>query len=326
MENKNSYFFLDLRIPNSKLKNETYKDRLTDSVDLVLASMGVNDEVDQYVRNTNDRIIYFFKTHKRKRRGQLVKFCERYLPEEQRFIAKGITRLNSIELKVKLNQHKEYKDKAKKESTYKGEDIKILDERKNWKPWQLTMFNAFFNDNYSFKKPREREIYSIVDLKGRSGKSIFYKWLMVNIGEDEIGKVTFGTASQLRSSVIQMGEKKLYLLDLSRSKGKADSEEDLMAVLENIADGMVSSPMYGKAASLLMEPPHIMITSNYLLDYGLLSMDRWRVYILQDDNSLGPVNQIFKDKEYREKILLEQEKMQQKRKILKSLKKEQKSF
>jgi hypothetical protein len=45
--------------------------------------------------------------------------------------------------------------------------------------------------------------------------------------------------------------------------------------------------MYGKGASLLMKPPHIVITSNYLLDYELLSMYRWRVYEIKRDGTLG---------------------------------------
>lgn len=129
---------------------------------------------------------------------------------------------------------------------------------------------------------------------------------MVRVGDEHIGRITFGTASQLRSSVITMGPKKLYLLDLTRTKGRADNEHDLMSALENIIDGMIISPMYGKAGKLLMEPPHIMITSNYLLDYELLSLDRWRVYELQNNGSLGPENEIFKNPEKRKEILRKQ--------------------
>lgn len=59
----------------------------------------------------------------------------------------------------------------------------------------------------------------------------------------------------------------MYILDLTRTRGKNDSEDDLMSSLESIVDGMVFSPMYGKGATLLMELLHILITSNYLLDY-----------------------------------------------------------
>jgi hypothetical protein len=69
---------------------------------------------------------------------------------------------------------------------------------------------------------------------------------------------------------------------------------------------MVFSSMYGKAASLIMEPPHILITSNYLLDYELLSMDRWRVYEIKSDGTLGIQNEIFERPEKRKEILRKQ--------------------
>jgi hypothetical protein len=216
-----------------------------------------------------------------------------------------ITKAFLNEQLLKLNKT----EKFQKQTTpikYDGDDIKILDNPKNWKPWQVEIYKKFFNSDRSFKKPEERIIYSIIDLEGKSGKSIFYKWLMVHIGDEHIGRITFGTASQLRSSVINMGPKKLYLLNLARAKGRDDRKFDLMASLENVIDGMIISPMYGKAAKLLMEPPHILITSNYLLDYELLSMDRWKVYELQKDGSLGPKNEIFRNPEKRKEILRKQ--------------------
>lgn len=48
MENKNSYFLLDIHLPNNKITNEIYQDQLRNSVDLVLASMGVEEEPEEY--------------------------------------------------------------------------------------------------------------------------------------------------------------------------------------------------------------------------------------------------------------------------------------
>ena len=89
------------------------------------------------------------------------------------------------------------------------------------------------------------------------------------------------------------GPKKMYILDLTRTKGKGDSEHDLLSVLESIVDGMIYSPMYGKCKTLLMEPPHVRITSNYALDYTLLSLDRWKVYEIKENGTLGIENEIL---------------------------------
>lgn len=307
MENKNSYFLLDLKLPTSKIENETSKDQLKDSVDLILSSMGVEDEAEEFEKDDKSRLLYFFKTSKRKRKGQLVKFCQRYLPEDQVYTADGITKSYLNEQLIRLQINENFHQKSKK-LEYTGEDIQILNEKKNWKPWQLQIFNEFFYEDFSFQKPREREIYSLVDIEGQSGKSIFYKWLIVKIGEEDIGTISFGTATQLRSSIINMGPKKLYILDLTRTKGSSDSEEDLMSALESTKNGMIFSPMYGKGRTLLMEPPHIIITSNYLLDYELISKDRWKVYELKQDGSLGKENEIFTNPSKRKEILKRQHK------------------
>jgi hypothetical protein len=314
MENKNSYFIIDLKIPNYKSENDHYHDKLKDSVDLILASMGVEEEPEQYQKKDKNRMIYFFKTSKRKRKGQLVKFCNRYLPGEVTYRAEGITKSYLNEELIRLNRSENFqKEESLNSKKYNGDDIKILDTPENWKPWQREIFNKFFNADLSFKKPEARTIYSLVDIEGNSGKSIFYKWLIVKVGEEHIGSISFGTASQLRSSVINMGPKKMYFLDLTRTKGRDDSEHDLMSALESIANGLVFSPMYGKGTSLLMEPPHIMMTSNYLLEYELLSLDRWRVYEIKEDGTLGRENEIFQNPSKRKEILRQQNKKTQQR-------------
>lgn len=43
----------------------------------------------------------------------------------------------------------------------------------------------------------------------------------------------------------------------------------------------------------MMKLQHIIISSNYLLDYELLRMDRWKVYEITQDGTLGRENEIF---------------------------------
>ena len=57
MENKNGYFVLKIGIPENKIEN---------SVDLVLASMGVEENSEEnFIKDDNSRLIYIFKTKQR---------------------------------------------------------------------------------------------------------------------------------------------------------------------------------------------------------------------------------------------------------------------
>ena len=59
--------------------------------------------------------------------------------------------------------------------------------------------------------------------------------------------------------------------------------------------------MYGHGTTLLMEPPHIIVSSNYHMKYHLLSKDRWNVFTITEKHKLKNVNisrQISKQKSY----------------------------
>ena len=65
-----------------------------------------------------------------------------------------------------------------------------------------------------------------------------------------------------------------------------------MSVLEDLKSGLVTNVMYGSGKTLIMEPPHIIVSSNYILKYELLSEDRWDVYQITSSNKLKQINQI----------------------------------
>lgn len=58
--NKNSYFILDLPIPNSSVIPPHYEDDLADSVDLIFNSMGVSNQTITFKKKDKSRYIYFF--------------------------------------------------------------------------------------------------------------------------------------------------------------------------------------------------------------------------------------------------------------------------
>jgi hypothetical protein len=283
-ENKSSFFILELAIDNNENTN-FYREQLENNVDLILSAMQVSDICYKFDNKNKSNILYFFKSNKRKRKGELARYCQRYLPEEQQYKVEGIRSQDFEEQVNRIKKNNNFFMKSEpeiiqKNNDYKGSDLIRFENPKDWYPWQNQIYNSIFEKVEQvdrFKKPDPRHILSLVDKKGNTGKSSFFKWLYYKYPKN-IGRIGYGSASQLRSSVVNIGKKELYIIDLSRSKSKNDRQEDLLSVLEDLKSGLVTNAMYGSGRTLLMEPPHIIVSSNYNLDYNLLSEDRWEVY------------------------------------------------
>jgi len=301
MDKKNAYFYINLNIPKEFSNSEYLSTQLSNSVDLILYSMGVsndNKHLHIFKKINGTRIIYIFKSITRKRNGQLDKFCHRYLPQDKDidFQSKGIKSAEIPAILHKIEMTGEFiMDPSKSLITDNDfADIKIFKNKANWHQWQKKVYEMIYNKK-ELRQPDHREIVSIIDFKGNSGKSSFFKFMYVNDREN-IGRLSYGSASQLRSAAINIGKKRIYIIDLTRTKSKNDTEEDLLSVIEDIKSGFVLSPMYGKSGELLMNPPHIIISSNYLLNQGMLSKDRWSVYEITEQSKLGSRNTLLKKK------------------------------
>lgn len=156
-----------LIINSRQATDPEFETNIENCVDLILAAMGIEEEAEQLTKKDGSLIYYFFRTTKRKRQGQLVKFCLRYLPTEIMFKAEGITRAESFHRILELRKNPNFIETTKKQ-TYDGDDIKVLDDYKNWKPWQREIFHKFFHKDLRIRKPEERTIHSLVDTEGCS--------------------------------------------------------------------------------------------------------------------------------------------------------------
>lgn len=294
-ENKSTFFTIDIKIPSDQIHSESYMQKLEDGIDLVLYSMQAsNRDVYKIYKKDGSRVIILFKAVTRKRKGQLNKFCSRYLDNDANYRGLAISRDKLIEYlaqaRLNADNYKIVEDLDKQ--SYDGRDIRMFDDRKNWYSWQKEVYNMIYNEDGTIKEPDPRAIISLVDFQGGSGKSSFFKYLYTNDESKDIGRAGYGTAQQLRSALINQGPKRIYIIDLSRAKSKYDTQEDLLSILEDCKSGFIISPMYGQSKELIMEPPHIIVSSNYLFDTELLSKDRWNVYELKQ-NKLGIKNQLI---------------------------------
>jgi len=160
---------------------------------------------------------------------------------------------------------------------YDGNDVSFLAQESQRFPWQNSLVKMLLSDDESsFKTPDDREIVWISDAEGCSGKSKFVKYMFIHY--PGVSEVTFGTSNQLRTALISIGSKKCYFIDMPRQLGDEDSIATLISVLEKLKGGFLTSTMYGKYTSLVMDPPHIVIFSNKEPNVGMLSADRWKIF------------------------------------------------
>lgn len=101
--------------------------------------------------------------------------------------------------------------------------------------------------------------------------------------QKDIRRIGYRTASKLKNSITNIG---IWLIDLARPKTKDQSQIDLFSTVEDIKGGTVLNAIYGSGDFMFFDPPHIIISSNYMLDYKLLSSDRWEVYKITQNKEL----------------------------------------
>jgi hypothetical protein len=297
-ENKFSFFLLRVNILKG-FRNEETKKKLCNTVDLILASMGVQNLWYQYDSRNNSGIIFLLRCPDRKRNGQLVKISEHYLKlndKIQDFETDAMDKLTFEETIAKLNIHQDWflSHQPPSLTSYLGDDLKIFQDKSNWHHWQIKVHDRLFDINNNVKKPHSRHIISLTDLAGNSGKSSFFKYLMFKYPE-EIGRLGYGSASQLRASLVKLGKKRIYIIDLPRTKAKNDNLNDIFSVIEEAKSGVVLNVMYGSSDALLMDPPHIVLSGNFVPNFNLLSSDRWDASFVTKNKDLKPINpKVFK--------------------------------
>lgn len=125
----------------------------------------------------------------------------------------------------------------------------------------------------------QKKIIALYDKEGNAGKSSFFKYLYYH-HSDQIGRVTYGTSSQLRSALVNIRPKRIYIIHLTRAKVKHKNELDLLNAIQDSKGGVIYNNRSGN--TILMDIPHIIISSKHILDKNRLSKGRWRIYSLDD--------------------------------------------
>lgn len=146
----------------------------------------------------------------------------------------------------------------------------------------------------------DRTINWLCNTLGCAGKSKLMKYIRCK-DEFDMARVPLGTATQIKTSVIEKGRHKIYMVDLPRVRGGDERQQEVFSALEEIKNGWVESAMYGKTAELLMNPPHIWIFSNELPNRSFASQDRWKLWTINERMELVEMSPASEEAE-RERI------------------------
>lgn len=144
------------------------------------------------------------------------------------------------------------------------------------------------------KEPDDRTIVWIYESKGNVGKTQLCKYLSNKYNaiplEGKKNDILF-CAAQYPSEV--------YIYDLERSM------EDYVsyASIEKIKNGYFMCSKY-ESKPIIRNSPHVIIMSNFLPDTSQLSLDRWRIYTIDDAHNLI----LYEEKKISQKRIIESKK------------------
>ena len=226
---------------------------------------------------------YFFKTAERKRSSHIRKILDSSLPMHMidNYQLVPDTREKSLE-SIKFFESNPKWAKFLYPLTlqdYDGEDLTIFEKKENWYEWKVQVYKMIYDESGEVRTPGDRSIVVTVDKEGNKGKSKFVKYLCYH-DLDRFSKISFGTYAQLRTALIGGGRKDVFILDFPRTRARDDSVNDILATIEDLKGGYITSNMYGKNNVLFQRPPLIILLTNDHLPYDKLSKDRWEVYVM----------------------------------------------
>lgn len=144
--------------------------------------------------------------------------------------------------------------------------------------WQEKMFEALLSKEA--EELRGRNVISVHDSVGKSGKSQFVKWLRVGQKKLVVRKLPVASVQQLNSAVYLITKElnvDVFVIDITRSLGKEQTFQDLFSALEDVVNGFTVDVMFGKYHETIFKPPLVLIFTNYEFKelYKYMSDDRW---------------------------------------------------
>ena len=149
--------------------------------------------------------------------------------------------------------------------------LKLL-QKKQFHPWQIKLL-AILNEEVPWG---DRSIYWIHEPTGKTGKSVFCKWLCAMKG----AILTGGKAMDMKYQIVTCEQApEIILFDLARPRRNNIDAEGL----EEIKNGCFFSSKY-ESKMFIMNRPHVVIFSNFPPKDNELSKDKYKIFeIVEND-------------------------------------------
>lgn len=128
--------------------------------------------------------------------------------------------------------------------------------------------------------PEPRHVHWIYEEAGCTGKSMFTNYMELNHNICGLG---LGTARDNFYAVAELPPKRGYIFDVPRSQPKNFDWADVYMSMEKLKDRNFMSTKYKSKKVFLPVIPHVMIFSNRAPDKKALSVDRWKVWKIQNN-------------------------------------------
>lgn len=136
-----------------------------------------------------------------------------------------------------------------------------------WYPWQRKVYDMI-------QETDDRTIHMIWDTHGNLGKSVFCEHLEYK-GE-AIEVEPFNAIEDIMGCVIDQKIAKAYCIDMPKGM-KKDKLGAFYAGLEVLKNGKAYDKRY-KFRKIRFDRPQVIVFTNTLPDFGLMSKDRWKVW------------------------------------------------
>nr|QKV51311.1 putative replication associated protein [Crucivirus sp.] len=158
------------------------------------------------------------------------------------------------------------------------------------RPFQLSIIDSLV------PIPDDRTINWICDEKTNMGKTQLCKYLFVKHKAILFTGGACADIAQTLVGVIEAGKIDLndqlnpFIFNISKS-----SEHISYKAIEGCKDGLLNSPKY-ESQTLVFNSPHIWIFANREPDYDKMSIDRWKIWTINDDFMLVPHNWNYRNR------------------------------